>query len=647
MRSRYKILHLIILVLTISIGKKANAQLCQGSLGDPVVNITFGSGAGAAAALDSNFTNYNYVSYSCPNDGVYTIGNSSTGCFDNTWHVLNQDHTPNDTSGYMMIINASFTPGDFYVKRVDGLCDNTTYEFAAWIMNILRPFACNNAGILPNVTFNIETLSGSVLQTYQTGNIPMSDAPLWKQYGLFFTTPVATNSIVIRMTNNAPGGCGNDLVLDDITFRPCGPKIDVAIKNDSASVFVCEGDSPTFIFNSSVVPNLSNTAYQWQRSTDLGVTWTDIAGAINPIYTRLPIPGLGVYKYRLAVTQGDYILIPACSRVLSEILTVSQVAIPVAGASSNGPVCEGATLLLKANDASVYAWTGPLNFSSSQPAPEINNVSINYNGKFYLKIVSAEGCVNTDSTNVTILPGPVVNAGNDADICEGESVQLSGSSSVSNYEWQPAQNLSNNLILNPVASPVITTLYILSSDNGACKKSDSVTVRVNITPVANAGPDKVIIQGDAVTLNGSSNITSAPILWKPYVAISSTSELTPTVSPTVSTTYILKLTSTTGCGTSEDSTLVKVFARLFIPNAFTPNNDGINDTWKIETLGAYPSAVLNIYNRYGQTIFSNNRKSIQWDGKYKGRLQPVGAYPYTIDLRNGAPLIKGVVILVL
>ncbi|MDQ6843866.1 MAG: hypothetical protein M3Z92_05875, partial [Bacteroidota bacterium] len=446
------ILRLLIFFTTFLLGKTSMAQLCQGSLGNPVVNITFGSGANPGAPLDPAITNYNYVPYSCPADGEYTIGNSSSACFNDTWHVLPEDHTANDTSGYMMIVNASYTPGDFYVNKVDGLCDNTTYEFAAWILNILRPTACGNNGIKPNVTFAIETVAGTVLQSYKTGDIAASDTPQWKQYGLFFTTPVNTNSIVIRITNNAPGGCGNDLVLDDITFRPCGPLVTISINNTSKSINLCQGDTSSLTFTSTVTPIGNNTTYQWQESTDQGITWNDIPGATNSSYTRLAVGGLGVYQYRVAVAQGNYILTPSCSRVLSDPIIVNQVALPIPNASNNGPVCEGSSLILNSTAGSAYSWTGPLNFTSNQQSPAISNVPLNYNGKFYVKLTSVDGCVNTDSTTATIIPGPLVNAGNDATICEGQSTMLTGITNASNYVWQPAQSLSDPQILNPVAT---------------------------------------------------------------------------------------------------------------------------------------------------------------------------------------------------
>ncbi|MEO6638622.1 MAG: gliding motility-associated C-terminal domain-containing protein [Ginsengibacter sp.] len=623
-----------------------SAQLCQGSLGEPVVNITFGSGPNPGPPIAATLTNYLYVPYACPADGAYTIGNSSPNCFGDTWHTLTEDHTPNDTSGYMMIVNASFEPGDFFVQQVDGLCDNTTYEFAAWMLNILKNSACGNSGIVPNVTFKIETLGGTVLQTYQTGNIPGSTSPLWKQYGLFFKTPVNINTVVIRMTNNAPGGCGNDIVLDDITFRPCGALVTVAINNTSTTINACQGDNTSYTLSSMVTPADVNTKYQWQKSTDMGVNWSDIAGASNATYVRQPVSGLGTYQYRVAVTQGNYASIPSCSRVMSMPLIINQVALPVPGAANNGPVCESTTLTLQANAASAYSWTGPLNFTSTQKSPSIASVALGYSGKFYVKVTSADGCVNTDSTVVNIIKGPFVDAGPDANICEGTSTQLNGATNANTYLWNPPADLSNPQTLNPIAAPTATTNYILTVDNGTCKKSDSVIVTVYKKPIADAGADKVIIAGNTTTLDGSTNVTDATVLWTPAYNISSDTSLTPQVGPLVATTYALTLSSKFGCGVSTDSVLVKVYAKLFIPNAFTPNNDGLNDVWHIEALEAYPGAIIKVFNRYGQMVFSNNGEATSWDGKYKGTHQATGAYPYIINLKNGAPVVKGILYLV-
>lgn len=163
------------------------SQLCTGSLGDPIVNITFGAGSNPGPALTTT-TNLQYVSYECPNDGSYTIRNNVLPCFQNTWHNLQSDHTGN-ADGYFMLINASLQKSEFYIDTVKGLCPNTTYEYAAWIMNMLIPFACAGNGINPNLTFNIERTDGTILQTYSTGDIVAATNPRWKQYGFFSLHP--------------------------------------------------------------------------------------------------------------------------------------------------------------------------------------------------------------------------------------------------------------------------------------------------------------------------------------------------------------------------------------------------------------------------------------------------------------------------
>src|SRR5690606_7634197 len=132
---------------------------------------------------------YTYSAAGCPNDGSYTIANFSGDCFGNSWHMVAQDHTPGDVNGYMMVVNASYTPGDFFVRTVSGLCPNTTYEFASWILNVIRTSSCESASIKPNVTFAIETTDGTLLQSYSTGDIGATAAPEWKQYGFYFKTP--------------------------------------------------------------------------------------------------------------------------------------------------------------------------------------------------------------------------------------------------------------------------------------------------------------------------------------------------------------------------------------------------------------------------------------------------------------------------
>ncbi|MEI9809145.1 MAG: hypothetical protein WDO16_15490 [Bacteroidota bacterium] len=109
---------------------------------------------------------------------------------------------------------------------------------------MLKSSACGNTGIQPDLTFTIEKTDGTILQTYNTTSIPAQASPVWQQYGFFFSTPVGVSDIVLRIFNKSVGGCGNDLALDDITFRPCGPQLSISIVGSTATeVAICEGST--------------------------------------------------------------------------------------------------------------------------------------------------------------------------------------------------------------------------------------------------------------------------------------------------------------------------------------------------------------------------------------------------------------------
>jgi len=634
-----KNIFLLVLFLT---AYDCSAQLCKGSLGDPVINITFGNGANTGNPLAAATTTYTFVTTSCPNDGMYTVTNSTSNCFGNSWHTLSQDHTGGG-SGYMMLINASYDPGDFYVDTVHGLCANTTYEFAAWIVNVLRPGSCTGSGlhpIKPNLTFSIETLSGTILQTQKTGDIPEDYSPTWKQYALSFRTPQGVNDVIVRLSNNAPGGCGNDLALDDITFRACGPQVTASISGEnSLSKDICDYNKTVYTLKGNISAGYTTPAYQWQTSTD-SINWTDIPNATTTTFNRQPTAA-GTYYYRLAVAEGVNINSSHC-RIASNNISFHINKKPVTSASSNSPVCEGTTLSLTANGGATYQWQGPNNYNGTGSPAAINNVTLAATGKYFVTVTSTEGCSQKDSVVVTIKAAPTANAGSGTYICEGSNVTLNATGG-GTYSWQPSTGLSATNIANPVASPVDSTAYIVTvTDNiSGCSANDTVLVNVFHKPTANAGPDKTMIEGGQVILNGNATGERLNYFWTPDAFINSANSLQPVVSPAHDTTYTLHVESTAGCGIATDEVFVKVFKKVIVPNAFSPNKDGINDTWQLVAIDAYPDADINVFNRYGQAVFTSHGYNKPWDGTYNNDPLPVGTYYYVIDLKFGLPKLKG------
>jgi gliding motility-associated-like protein len=168
-------------------------------------------------------------------------------------------------------------------------------------------------------------------------------------------------------------------------------------------------------------------------------------------------------------------------------------------------------------------------------------------------------------------------------------------------------------------------------------------------PNINAGADKSIIRGSSVLLDAAiTNAAAYSFSWTPANTLTDANILQPVASPTVTTTYVVTATHlSAGCSNS-DSVVVEVVAKLFVPTAFTPNGDGINDRWYIPGLQIYPDAEVMIYNRWGQEILrSKNYNNNPWNGEQNNRALPAGAYTYMIRLNNDRrELLRGVIHLV-
>ena len=645
----FKLLLLIIFCISLSSRLYAQTAQCNGALGDPVIDEDFGSGANPGPPLSGSITNMTYLNTGCPNDGSYTIANNSGNCFNDAWHFLTQDHTGNP-NGYMMIVNASYQPSIFFTQTTlaGQLCPNTTYEFAAWITNLDLPTTCGGNPILPNITFTIQTADGTLLKSYNTGDIPTTTDVKWTQYGTYFTTPAnSTQAIIVTMSNNAPGGCGNDFALDDITFRACGPVIQAGFGSTSgpSTAALCQGGSAVYNLNATVIGD-NSPVYQWQSNTN-GSAWADIPGSTAssitiPFNNAMP----GVYQYRLGIANGSNITSVQC-RVYSDPLTVTVNPLPVVPAIADQTVCYGSQLTLTASGGASYTWTGPGLAPTTQNPLVISNVSPANAGIYTVVAVSDSGCAAAPVTaKVTVLPQIVPGISGSVAVCAGESTQLNATGGLY-YRWTPATGLDNDTLANPTATPLQTTTYTAHISNGGCADSSkSVTVTVDQNPIANAGSEIILFEGQSVILQGSvqgDNITG--YYWTPATFLSDPTSLNPIASPSHDITYTLTVSSST-CGASTSSVFVRVYQKITIPNTFSPNNDGINDYWDINALVTFPESITQVFDRYGQRVFQSTGYASPWDGTSNVKPLPAGTYYYIIDLKDGQPKLSGWVMIV-
>jgi gliding motility-associated-like protein len=661
---RVFLLIILLPAIILATALKAGAQQGNtGSFGDPVFTQDFG--AGAANPQNQGIGSQTNMAYTtgCPNDGQYTIINSlnnSNNCHTDTWQNVLQDHTGN-SNGYMMLVNAAITPAGqppnvFFTQTVPTgtLCPNTTYQFSAYILNLIK-YSQRNGNIEPDIVFSVTTSDGSPIGIpYDTGPIPSNNPnnpttdPAWKQFTLQFTTPPGVTSVIVSMTNNANGGTGNDFLLDDITFRAYGPIVSAGFNNVSStqSLSLCQGGVANLTLQSSIVPGVyANPSFQWQQNIN-GAAWVDLPGKTSTSLTLNFTPAVGNYQYRVGVAEGNNITSVSC-RVYSDPLIMSIYPNPVVTGINpvSPPVCEGETLTLAAGGGTNYDWTWPDGHITHDNPLVIPSVSLTDAGTYKVITYSQYGCQSQQfSTQVNINPKVTAAATGSTTICENTSTTLHASGGTQ-YSWSPGNTLSDSTSANPVASPTDTTTYKVTAGNGFCTDVASVTVNVLKEAVANAGTDKIIFEGQSVQLTASEEYGNV-FYWTPTTALSDPNILNPVANPVDDITYTLHVTSTSNCGINTSSVFVKVYKKITIPNTFSPNNDGINDTWDIDALITYPDCVLSVFDRYGQQVYHTIGYNTPWNGLLNGQPLPPGTYYYVLDLKNNTPKMSGWVLIV-
>ena len=176
-------------------------------------------------------------------------------------------------------------------------------------------------------------------------------------------------------------------------------------------------------------------------------------------------------------------------------------------------------------------------------------------------------------------------------------------------------------------------------------ESQPVTVKVSPLPTITLPKQLLVNAGQSIQLLPvvSGNVSSYQ--WSPATGLSSTTIPDPVASPAKTMTYQLLVTAASGCLDSTQVT-VTVLKPILINNTFTPNGDGINDTWNINYLSNYAQCTVDVFTRYGQQIFHSIGYPVPWDGTYGGKNLPSGTYYYVIDLKNDTKKLAGFVAII-
>ncbi|MEP6676183.1 MAG: T9SS type A sorting domain-containing protein [Ferruginibacter sp.] len=318
------------------------------SLSQVLYNQDFGTGVGltnALPALPTASTTYaGSASQPLSNNRFALTDSAQRGDLGN-WIKL-RDHTGN-TNGRMMVVNADAPANYFYRDSLNSLCPNQEYSFsfyAAFIGNATYQATCSAFGgfKFPKVKCRVRDITtGLIITEASTASIT---ATTWNQYGIKWVMPTGYTGVIFELINDAPGGCGNDIAIDDIVFGICDAAPTATISTGAAG---CIGGAT--IFNSALsdpaaVPGTKD--YQWQVSTD-SITWINVvigSGGTTGTYTLSPLLGTDVNKYyRVIIAATGNIGSLTCRYVSPGVKLLSKAASTAAASAtkSKNNICAG------------------------------------------------------------------------------------------------------------------------------------------------------------------------------------------------------------------------------------------------------------------------------------------------------------------
>lgn len=586
-----------------------NAQVtCAGSFGDNIFGAgDFGSGT---ENIVSNVTGiapgYTYTTQTPPSDGSYIITNDMAKWSSNYGTWINIQDNSDDPRGYMMVVNASYSPGKFYEQSIDSLCPNTTFEFSADIINLIsRPTTGHS---LPDLDFLIDD---SV--RYSTGEIPQDEK--WHKHGFTFTLEPGKTSIKLTLVNKAPGGTGNDLALDNITFRPCGPDSDPDLVQ---TLYFCEDNTMPGAISTKIDSSLYYL--QWQTTQTPGLDWKDV-GEVNQtrIEQDLGIPGTYFYRYKVsnsAANLNNLHCVSFSDVVTAEVLPI-QYEIWDTICAGNSREFNGQLL----TDAGEYT------------ASHVSSHGCDSVVTLYLEVVEKQR-LDFD----VIYSDPLCHNGDDGRI---EVFNVQGG--YSPYDFI-LENDTNQTGFFQNIWPGIKIVQV--SDHFGCTDS-------TVLELVNPGlfelysiPDTQLTLGEPLTIELEANQAIATVVSEPDILKDCTDCNTVTIVPAMTSEVRFTATNENGCSSTktifievDDENLPVSF-----PNAFSPNGDGVNDDFRIITPTYLIRQIVSakIVDRWGNVVHTyidplGASGSMLWDGEIDNKSASPGVYAYVceVELING------------
>jgi gliding motility-associated-like protein len=334
-------------------------------------------------------------------------------------------------------------------------------------------------------------------------------------------------------------------------------------------------------------------------------------------------------------------------------------ALPVPGAvAADTLVCAGHAVQLHASGGGTYYWQSgqPVKNEDSPEAIAVPSESAEY----VVTVTTPFGCIQKD-TVVIRTADPVALAAPPAySICRGDTVRLSASGNTGSFSWYPSTGINDPGTASPLASPGITTHYLVIGHSRNICPDDSATVNVKVLddPAVDLGGDTAVPAGVPFTLYPQVSDNVVHYEWTPAAGLSCSTCANPVALPEDSQLYLLHVSTPEGCKAT-DSIMITLLCNkqaIYIPTAFTPNGDRLNDRFYIRGFGLKTINYLRIFDRWGREVFNKkhfaaNDQHMGWDGNLPGGNLPAAtsSYAYIAEVvcSEGIPVIvRGTVTLI-
>ena len=419
--------------------------------------------------------------------------------------------------------------------------------------------------------------------------------------------------------------------------------------SSSASVTVNFYQQP--VANAGTGGNNCGPDFNLKATPSVGVgTWTRVSGPgtatfspnANSPTAKVTVSAYGTYVFRWTEVNGT------CTS--SATVSVTFIQQPSADAGNGGDECDLDFQLNAKPGTGTGTWSkisGPGNVTFTPNANTANaKVTVTQFGEYDLAWTETNStCTSTDIIRVTFHDKPSINAGDDVPVCEQGSVQLRaiGEGTGGTYLWSPANLVNNPNIDNPVASPLVTTIFTVTyTDRYGCTNSDQVTVEVRKRPVAKAGTDQVL---DYIFETDLEAVLAYAYETGKWTVLEGTGKLDNENNPkthvnnlSLGKNRILWTVSNGACPSVFDTVNITV-NNLKIPTLITPNLDGKNDFFVIRGIETLGNCELIVFNRWGAVVYKNSEYDNSWDGKDdKGNDLPAETYFFIFKPEKSLPL---------